>query len=132
MRRLPAALLASLAGVAALLAWPDVPQPDWALAILGGLVLARPAAWGWAASALLVHDLAFWGAPWHLWWAAGGAVLLPWLDARIGPGVPQRAAWGLAALVPAAGAGWPMLFLLLTALAMTAAWRAWGEALGAA
>ncbi len=129
---MPFAAAVSLLGVPALLAWPDLPQPDWPLAVLGGLVLASPASWRWAAPLLGLHDLVLWGAPWHLWWAFGAGIWLPWLDVRIGPGVPQRALWALAALVVPALAGWSFASLLLTALLLVISWRLWGERLGVA
>ena len=128
MKRALLWIAASMVGTALLLAWPTWPQPHWAFALLGGIVLAEPSAARWVAPSLCLHDVTLWGAPWHAWWALGAWLWLPWADARIGPGIPQRAVWGALGMMPLLIHGWPWLDAVLSALAMTVAWRAWGDA----
>lgn len=124
MTALGVLLLAAL-GMACNLAFAQlVLQPDWALALLLGAMLAHRGVWWWVLPMAMAHDLVMYRSIWGL---APWTLLLPWLmahlDFRLGPGLPQRMIFMLLALVPVLYFHWSVEAWLLTALAVVPIWH---------
>jgi len=122
---LPLLLLAlALTGLSLSLATGGIMQPDWALAILLGALLARRGAWPWALPALLLHDMVLYWTPWGVFPLA---CLLPWilvrLDEQIGPGLPQRLVLLLIVSLPMLAHGSGTMQWMLTLLLCIPIWH---------
>lgn len=109
-------LAASLVGMAFNLAFAQIlPQPDWSLALLLAALLAHRGAWVWVLPGACVHDAVLY---WSLWgclpFLALIPLMLPHLDYRLGPGLPQRLLMLLLATIPVFSHGWGMSAWLLT------------------
>lgn len=106
----------AITGLALSLATGGLLQPDWSLAVLLGALLARRGLWPWILPALLVHDLTIYWTPWGVFpLACMLPWVLQWLDAHLGPGLPQRMAMLFVVSLPmlAHGAGLMQWFLTL-------------------
>jgi len=109
-------LLLSLGGVALNMAFAQsMAQPDWSLALLLAALLAHRGAWTWVLPAMAFHDIVFY---WTLWgnfpWLAAIPLLLPHLDERLGPGLPQRLTLMVACSLPMLSLNWSITAWLLT------------------
>ncbi len=115
----------ALLGMALNLAFSHVlVQPDWALAILTGTVLAHRGAWLWAAPLASVHDLLFFDSLWGLLPVVLVVPLaLPYLDFHLGPALPQRFVFMLLALAPMIMFGVPLASCMLTAACLIPFWH---------
>ncbi len=98
-------------------------QPDWALALLLGSLLAHRANWVWVLPGVAVHDLML---HWSLWACLPAASMIPlaliYLDEHLGAGLPQR----MLLLFLATGSmvvwGWSLAAWLLTACLAVSIW----------
>lgn len=98
-------------------------QPDWALALLTGTMLARRTTWRWVLPTLLFHDLAlFWSATIFFPLAALIPPVLIYIDGQIGPALPQRMLMLFAVSLPLLGQGWSTMQWLLTLLLAVICW----------
>ncbi|RME80511.1 MAG: hypothetical protein D6771_09420 [Zetaproteobacteria bacterium] len=123
MKRALILLAVGVAGAAVNL-WPGAhPDPLWPQGIAVGAVLARRDAWRWALPLAAVGDAALLrGVP----LATGlvlAALVLPWIDARLGASLAQRMPWPLALALGLGlvGLGWAQA-LATGALSVWAWW----------
>jgi hypothetical protein len=114
----------AITGLALSLATGGLLQPDWALAILLGALLARRSLWPWMLPALLVHDLALYWTPWGVFPLA---CIMPWVlqrvDAQLGPGLPQRMGMLFVVSLPMLVHGAGLMQWLLTLLLCMPVWH---------
>lgn len=117
-------LLGALVGIMLNLAASSLlVQPDWALALLLAALLARRSSWPWILPAVLVHDVAlFWSPLVTFPLMALIPPVLAYIDAAIGPGLPQRAGLMLAATMPLLWYGGGFTPWLLTLLLCIPIW----------
>ncbi|MDX8398588.1 MAG: hypothetical protein R8K49_09770 [Mariprofundaceae bacterium] len=74
-----------------LLLGPELLQPDWALALLLGALVAHRGHWLWVLPCVWVHDLVFyWSSLISLPWFILTPMVIAWCDAQIGPNIWQR------------------------------------------
>ncbi len=98
-------------------------QPDWALSILLGSLLAHRGNWVWVIPGVAMHDLMLhWSLTVCLPVVALMPLLLIYLDERLGPGLPQRLVLMFLATGPLLLAGWGIAAWLLTVCLSVAAW----------
>jgi hypothetical protein len=103
-----------------------IEQPDWAFALLLGALLAQWRYIWWVLPLACLHDLTLY---WTLWpsifvWLSL-PLLLIWLDALAGPGVPQRLLLLLLAHSVLLSFGWSLPSLILTLLLSVWCWYGW-------
>ena len=98
-------------------------QPDWALALLLGSLLAHRANWVWVLPGIAMHDLIF---HWSLWVclpiAAAIPLVLIYLDEHLGVGLPQRLFMLLLVTMMLLPWGWSVQAWLLTVGLTVPAW----------
>jgi len=109
-------LLLSLGGLALNMAFSQsMVQPDWTLSLLLAVLLAHRSSWAWVLPATGFHDLVFY---WNIWgslpWLIAIPLLLPQLDERLGPGLPQRFVLMLFCSLSLLLQDWSVLAWLLT------------------
>jgi len=98
-------------------------QPDWALALLLGSLLAHRGNWIWVLPGVALHDLMLHWSPWVcLPLVAAIPPVLIYLDDRLGAGLPQRMVLLLMAIFVLAPWGWGFAELLLTATLSVSIW----------
>ncbi|HXH72080.1 MAG TPA: hypothetical protein VNI58_04620 [Mariprofundaceae bacterium] len=109
-------LLLSLGGLALNLAFSQsMAQPDWTLSLLLAALLAHRGSWVWVLPATGFHDAVFYWTIWgNLPWLVVIPLLLPHLDERLGPGLPQRLTLLILTSLPMLFLGWSTLAWLLT------------------
>ncbi|MDQ6979571.1 MAG: hypothetical protein Q9M09_05240 [Mariprofundaceae bacterium] len=101
-------------------------QPDWGFALLLGALLAQWRYIWWVLPWACLHDLVLY---WTLWpsifvWLSL-PLLLIWLDALAGAGLPQRMLLLLLAHGVLLGLGWSLPSLILTLLLSVWCWYGW-------
>jgi len=111
-------------GLGLSLASGGILQPDWALALLLGALLARRGTWPWVLPALFVHDLTLY---WSVWGTFPVACFLPFslssLDAQLGAGLPQRLAVMIVVSAPMLWHGAGFTQWLLTIILCISVWH---------
>ncbi len=117
-------LLLSMLGLLLNLALADTwLQPDWALALWLGALLAHRGYWPWVFGGVALHDLVFYWSPWVcLPWMMVMPILLIWSDAQAGPSLVQRLMLMVLMMVPLWLAHWQIPALLLTMLLTLLIW----------
>ncbi len=98
-------------------------QPDWALALLLGSLLAHRGNWVWVLPGAAMHDLML---HWSIWVSLPATALAPllliYLDEHLGAGLPQRLALLLINTTMLLSWGWSMQAWLLTVSLAAACW----------
>lgn len=116
-------ILIAFAGLCLNLASGGIPQPDWALALLLAVLLARRHTWPWVLPTILIHDLTLY---WSVWGVFPIACLLPFsissLDAQLGAGLPQRLVLLVLLTLPMLWHGFGVLQWLLTLILCIPVW----------
>jgi len=122
---LPIAVVAlAFPGLGLSLASGGAAQPDWTLALLLGVLLARRNAWPWILPIMLIHDLTLY---WSVWTVFPIACLAPFsmasLDAQLGAGLPQRLALMVLVCLPILWQGAGIIQWLLTLILCIPLWH---------
>jgi len=101
-------------------------QPDWVFALLLGALLAQWRHAWWVLIVACVHDLMFYWTLWPtilLWLFL--PLLLVWMDAAAGAGLPQRLLLLLLASAVLLAQGWSIQAAVLTMLLAVYCWYQW-------
>jgi len=116
--------LLSIAGVILNLAFSEsLLQPDWALALLLGALLAHRGYWPWVFAGTALHDLAFyWSVFTTLPWMMLVPVLMIWSDAQAGASLVQRCVIMGLMVMTLWVADWTLQAVLLTFMLTTIVW----------
>jgi len=106
----------SAVGMALNLAFAQIlPQPDWSLALLLAALLAHRGTWIWVLPGTFIHDAVLYWSVWGcLPFMALIPLLLPHVDYRLGPGLPQRVLMLMVATLPMLSQNWSIGAWLMT------------------
>jgi len=115
----------SLLGISLNLAFSNMlMQPDWALALLLGSLLAHRHNWLWVLPCVLMHDVVlFWSFGASFLMVAMVPVAMIYLDQHLGVGLPQRLFLLLAVVFSLLQPGWGLATCLLTLCLCIPVWH---------
>lgn len=116
--------LAAMVGLSFNLAFSNsLQQPDWAMALLLAALLAHRHNWVWVLPMMMVHDA-------MLHWSFGVTLIamavvpigMIYFDQHLGPGLPQRVALMILAVLALPLRDWAVADMVLTALCCVPVW----------